>query len=90
MKITKEMVIELNNELANRGCSFRFEYGGEEFGKNPNINIIPCSMVYIDSYIINPTQEFFDWLELWFKLKGITLGFNNTRSIVWSMDGWSD
>ena len=55
MKIIKEMVVELNSELAIRGCSFMFEYKEDEFCKNPNINIIPCSMVYINSYIINPT-----------------------------------
>lgn len=26
MKITREMVMELNNELAVKGCSFRYEY----------------------------------------------------------------
>lgn len=26
MKITQEMVVELNNELINKGCPFRYEY----------------------------------------------------------------
>ena len=26
MKITREMVMELNNELAVKGCPFRYEY----------------------------------------------------------------
>ncbi len=26
MKITQEMVMELNNELINKGCPFRYEY----------------------------------------------------------------
>lgn len=28
MKITREMVMELNNELAVKGCPFRYEYEG--------------------------------------------------------------
>ena len=46
------------------------------------------SLKYIDSFIINPTNEFYDWLELWFKIKGIELSYNNTRSIIWSKSGW--
>ena len=42
----------------------------------------------VDSFIINPTKDFFNWLELWFKTKGIELNYNNDRSIMWSKNGW--
>lgn len=88
MKITKEMVMELNNELANKGCPFRYEYDETGYAGNPHIEIALPSMSCVDSFIINPTKEFFDWLELWFKVKGIELSCNNTGSILWSKNCW--
>lgn len=89
MKITKEMVMELNKELANKGCSFRYEYDNTlHHSDNPAMRITLPSMCCVSSFIINPTREFFDWLELWFKLKGIELGCNNDGSILWSRNGW--
>lgn len=88
MKITKEMVMELNNELAIKGCPFRYSFNEVGHSGNPYIEIALPSMNCVDSFIINPTKEFFDWLELWFKLKGIELNCNNTGSILWSKNGW--
>lgn len=90
MKITNEMVTELNKELVNKGCPFRYEYDEAGYTGNPHMKITLSSMNCIDSFIINPTKEFFDWLELWFKLKGVELGCNNDGSIMWSNNGWSD
>jgi hypothetical protein len=87
MKITREMVMELNNELSNKGCPFRYDYIEE---RNPQIEITLPSVNYVDSFIINPTREFFDWLELWFKMKGIELNYNNDGSIMWSKGGWDE
>lgn len=88
MKITKDMVSELNKELANKGCPFRYEH--EEVGNdgNPHMKITLPSMEGVDSFIINPTKAFFDWLEIWFKEKGIELSCNNTGSVFWSKNGW--
>lgn len=88
MKITKEMVMELNNELVNKGCPFRYEYDPAEHSGNPHMIITLPSMNCVSSFIINPTREFFDWLELWFKEKGIELSCNNDGSILWSKNGW--
>lgn len=88
MKITAEMVMELNNELANKGCPFRYEYDEAGYAGNSRMEITLPSMSCVDSFIINPTREFFDWLELWFKVKGIELSSNNTGSILWSKNGW--
>ena len=88
MKITNEMVVELNNELANKGYPFRYEYSKIADSGNPHIKITLPNMNGVDSFIINPTKDFFNWLELWFKTKGIELNYNNDRSIMWSKNGW--
>ena len=90
MKITNEMVTELNKELVNKGCPFRYEYDEAGYKGNPHIKITLPSMNCVDSFIINPTKEFFNWLELWFRLKGVILGRNNDGGIMWSNNGWSD
>lgn len=46
-------------------------------------------MSSVDSFIINPTRDFFDWMELWFKNKGIELSCNADGSILWSKSGWN-
>lgn len=88
MKITEDMVIELNNELKDMGCSFRYNYNEQGFSGNSQINITLPSMNYVDSFIINPSREFFNWLKLWFKLKGIEIACNNDGSIIWSLTGY--
>ena len=83
MKITREMVTELNNELEIRSCPFRYKYKDEEY--IPKIEITLPNMNYVDSFIINVSSEFFDWLNSWFKTKyGIELNCNNTGSILWT------
>jgi len=78
MEITEEMVIELNNELAVMGCSFRYKY------KDEKIEITLPNMNYVNSYIINVTDDFHEWLQRWFEAKGIELSCNNTGSTLWS------
>lgn len=90
MKITEEMVMELNNELINKGCPFRYEYDEDTSSGNPHMEITLPSMSNVDSFIINPTRKFFDWLELWFKAKGVELSCNNDGSILWSKTGWNE
>lgn len=88
MKISREMVVELNQELANKGCPFRFNFVLRYTDSNPQMEITLPSLRYVHSFIINPNDDFYDWLELWFKIKGIELSYNNTRSIIWSKSGW--
>lgn len=88
MKITKEMVMDLNCKLENNGCPFRYEYDEAEYSGNPHMRITLPSMNCVRSFTINPTKEFFDWLELWFKSKGVELSCNNDGSILWSKNGW--
>ena len=84
MKITREMVAELNNELEIRSCPFRYKYKDEEY--IPKIEItLPNMNNWVDSFIINVSSEFFDWLNSWFKTKyDIELNCNNTGSILWA------
>jgi len=89
MKITEEMVIELNNELKDMGCPFRYEYDENGYTGNPHMKITLPNMTYVDSFIINPSREYFNWLKLWFKHKGIDLSCNNDGSIIWSLNGWN-
>ena len=87
-KITFEMVVDLNERLAILGCPFRYKYDEQGCLGNPEIHITLLSTTMVQSFIVNPTEEFFDWLEAWFKTKGIELGCNNDRSIMWSKNGW--
>lgn len=90
MKITEEMVMELNTVLANKGCIFRYEYYEPEYNlNNPHIRLTLNNMKFVDSFIINPTKEFFEWLYSWFETKGIELSCNNDGSVMWSRNGWS-
>ena len=83
MKITKEMVMNLNIELAIKGCPFRYKFVDDMIISSMEI-ILP-SMNCVDSFIVNPTKEFFDFLELWFKEKyKMELNCNNTGSVMWS------
>ena len=88
MKITSEMLDELNKELENMNLSFRYKFN--DYGLNPSITITPINMSCIDSFILNVTNEFYAWLEVWFKNRGIELIHNNTRSTFWSKNGWNE
>lgn len=88
MKITVEMVNELNKELATKNCPFRYEFYIPEYNPiNPHMKIVLPSMNCVDSFTINPSKIFFDWLRLWFKAKGVELSCNNDASILWSANG---
>ena len=91
MKITREMVVELNSELTVMGCPFRYKFNGETgIGNNTQMELILPSMNYVSSFMVYPTTEFFVWLTTWFKNRGIELSSNNDSSILWSSSGWDD
>lgn len=90
MKITREMVVELNSELAIMGCPFRYKFDNEKcLANNPQIELILPSMNCVKSFMVHPTTEFFVWLATWFKNRGIELSSNNDSSILWSKSGWN-
>lgn len=87
MKITLKMVHEFNSILSSDGAVFRIELQDGTSG-NPIATIVPANDKYIDSYIINPTDEFYSLLDDFFKEKEIELTYNNTKSTFWSESGW--
>lgn len=80
MKITIEMANELNEKLAEMDCSFRLKY--DDFV--PSLEVVPANMKFIESHILNLTEEFYAFLEEFFDEKGIKLRYNNTGSHIWS------
>ena len=91
MKITEDMVIVFNQTLENLGCSFKLQYDDKALGfGNPSCEIVPTSNMFIQSSIINVTDEFYNILDDFFAKRGIELTYNNTGSILWSKDGWKD
>ena len=52
--IDRGMVIELNNELAVKGCPFRYEYeGATEYSHIPQMRVVLPNMNCVSSCIIN-------------------------------------
>ena len=91
MKITREITMELNNELAIMGCPFRYKFDDKNCtGNNPQIELTLPSMSYVSSFMVHPTMEFFVWLVTWFKVRGIEISSNNDSSILWSKNGWDN
>lgn len=87
MRITEGMTDELNAILANMGCSFKFAFRDEAL--NSKIDVAPMNSQFIDSCIINLTKECYDFIENFFKGKGIEkLSCNNTGSTLWSKSGF--
>lgn len=90
MRITKEMVRELNAELKKSGCAFKYEIVKEVLA-NTVIERVPMSKKYISSSIINCTDEFYAYLNAFFRKKGIEkLEYNNTGDRCWSADGFKN
>lgn len=88
MKITETMVKELNQQLKDHGCIFRYDYNSFNSG-NPRIQRVPASGTFITSAIINCTVDFYKYLEGFFRNRGINkLNYNNDGSICWSASGW--
>lgn len=90
MRITEEMVVKLNRELLQIGCCFTFEFCAFGMLGNTKIELVPLNDKFIHSSIINPTDEFYSYLENFFKQEGIEeLSYNNTGSIIWAKNGWN-
>lgn len=85
MNITEEMVERLNKEVAERGCPFRFEYRSDKKVPIPGFNVVLPNMNCLNSYTLNLSGDFINWLSLWFKNNyDIVLHCNNTGSTFWA------
>lgn len=91
MKITEDMVVQLNTEIAMMGCPFRYNFMNEGHAAiNPHIQLVLASMTNVLCFTVYPTDEFIKWLYSWFALRGVELSCNNDRSIFWSKNGWDE
>lgn len=90
MKITNEMVNEFNSMLKTLNCVFKLELNEKISPNNPTYEIKLVNPRFVDSFIINPTKDFFKILNEFFEEKGIELSYNNTGSIFWSRHGFED
>lgn len=89
MKITEDMVTVFNQTLENLNCSFRLKFKNGMCG-NGQCEVVPSNDMFIQSSIINLTEEFYKALEEFFEKRGIELSYNNDGSIFWSKNGWKD
>lgn len=62
MKITEDMVTVFNQTLENLNCSFRLKYESGMCG-NGQCKITPSNEMFIQSSIINLTEDFYRVLE---------------------------
>ena len=92
MKITQDMVTVFNQKLKEMECSFKIQLNktGVRIYNNPSCEIVPANSKFIESSIINVTDEFYKFLEDFFKERGIVLTYNNTGSVFWSKNEFED
>ena len=83
MQLTKEMVNKFNLFLYDEKVCFRMEY--EDNLVLPDMKIIPVTSKFLDSYVLNITEEFREMMYQWFEYNyNIILNCNNTGDIFWS------
>lgn len=87
MKITEEMVKEFNQALKTMNYSFRLALRNGINGNN-NCDIIIANDMFIQSCILNMTDDFYEILESFFSKYGIELSYNNTGTTFWSKNGF--
>lgn len=79
-RITKGMVSHLNYMLKDQGAGFRYIY----IDGSMHITINDASL-WVESCIVNCTNDYFVYLETWFRDNyDIALDYNNDRSIIWA------
>ena len=76
-------VEDLNEELKQKECSFKLKFS-EHIGYSNTASVVPISNVFIDSTTINLNNAGHEYIENFFKKRGITLSYNNARDIFWA------
>lgn len=86
-KISRGMVNHLNMVLRENGVGFKYVYENKDtYAPTIRIDVVD-NAGWVSSTIINCTDEYYTWLENWFKENyDIEICYNNTRSIIWSKD----
>jgi hypothetical protein len=88
MKITEEICNKFNKVLHATGVGFYYIFQNEDT-RTPimKVAVVDNNLGWVDSSIVNLTDKYFKFLETWFITNyGITIRYNNTRSIIWSDD----
>lgn len=87
MKLNREIIENLNNTLAENGVKWSYEISNESTYAPVASRTIADRNGWLDSCIINCTDEYENWLIDWFKKNyDITIRFNNTHTSFWSTD----
>ena len=85
MKISKELLEELNREYEDAVFEFTFDLDKDDyFDSVVQIQMKPKYTKYLDSYIINLDDETRNNIIKWFKSRDIDIMYNNTRSCFWA------
>lgn len=88
--ITMDMLTSLNKELTLKGYAFRFRplLGDvEAFEKDsvPTMEVALSNMIGTTQTNISITDDFYNWLTTWFKVKyNVELSCNNEKTVFWS------
>lgn len=86
MQLTQSMVTKFNIFLNNEGVCFRMKFTRPQFSNTCTfMEITPVTDKYLDSSILNVSDDFIELMYSWFKENyDINLNCNNTASIFWS------
>ena len=82
-EITKEMTEELNLLLLKMGCCFNFKY----ISQGPLSACIEIQLInkkFLNSWILNPSDDFYNFITTFFNNYDIEIKYNNTGTIFWS------
>ena len=89
-KLTEGMIRHLNSALKDYKVGFHYVLTKEPYTPTAHITVNDSqfsTVKWVDSSIVNCTNEFYKWLEKFFKENyNITLCYNNTKSTIWSDD----
>jgi hypothetical protein len=78
--ITKEMINEFNELMESKGSIIRLYTRGSTV----DISVLKDDYLKMEDQIINPSREFYTYLQSFFKKYGVKLHFNNTWSCFWT------
>lgn len=81
IKLTQEIIDELNDYLNSRGYCFNFFF--DDRYSNGIVNSYLKNAAGLDSYIINIDSSILKEISDWFKRRELKIRWNNTCSIFW-------
>jgi hypothetical protein len=86
-KLSKGMIDHLNEVITTKNVGFHYELSDTETYAPKATIVVNDNMGWVVNSIINCTDDYYEWLRLWFKNNyDVEIVFNNTGSIFWSND----